>query len=67
MADDIQFVSVEIIWARDLDDRQPHWLINVICSDGSEVVLDDKRSHASAVVAALEYGLPITNFASAAG
>lgn len=57
----LQFTSVEILPGTWEGDATPRWFINVHGNDGSQIIMDMKLSHGAAVIAANEYGVPVTD------
>lgn len=51
----------EVLKGRHDGDPTTRYFVNTVFKDGSEIIVDDKLSHAEAMVSALEGGVPVVD------
>jgi hypothetical protein len=56
---DLEYAKVEVLWTNPDENGDREWLIDVHFTDGSSCIMDDRRSHAEALVVAHTYGVPV--------
>lgn len=56
----LEAVKAEVLSGWERNDRsKPLWFVNMRYSDGSQCIVDEKRSHAEALASAAEDGDPV--------
>lgn len=57
----LEVERIEILKGRDDGDPTPRWYVNMVFTDGSEVIVDDKTSYVEAWISALQDGAHVAD------